>query len=171
MVYFYIDGSNRQLLSIDTLYKSFVYQVALQLPGLPYELDKKLRYGPIEDREFRRLYKKLLKNFSKIYIVIDGLDECQEFIEFDDMVQVLADLLDPEIQLTNILASSRPLEQLRRSLKNLDALQISSEEDAAHVDIETAVHSQLSGTTPFKRWPQALRNNIESTLLSGARGS
>jgi hypothetical protein len=142
---------------------------------VPRALDIHLRHWQPDDvtskKELRRLYQTFVEDFSKIYIVIDALDECQEFIELDDMVQVLTELLDRKMRRTNILASSRPLEQLRRPFQNLGALQISMEDDAAHVDIETAVHSQLSGSAPFRRWPQTLRNSVETTLLSGARGS
>lgn len=175
ILYFYVDGSDHQPLSIDTFYSSFVYQLALQSHGVPYALDIYLRHRRPDDvtskTELRRLYLELVEGFCKIYVVIDALDECQEFIELDDMVQVLTDLLDRKMMQTNILASSRQLEQLRRSFQELGALQVSMEDDAAHVDMETALHSQLSCSAPFRRWPQTLRNNVESTLLTKAGGS
>lgn len=138
ILYFYIDGSDHQPLSIDTLYSSFTYQLALQLPGVPYALDKHLgRWHPDDVTSKRRwgeLYRDLIEDFSKVYIVIDALDECQDFIELDDIVKVLADLLHQKMRRTNILVSSRPLEQLRRPIQNLNALQVSMEDDAARVD-------------------------------------
>jgi hypothetical protein len=121
--------------------------------------------------ELCRLYQNLVEEFSKIYIVIDALDECQEFIELDHMVRELTKLLDWKMRRTNILASSRPLEQLRRPIQSLGALQISMENDAAHMDMETALHSQLSSSMPFRRWPPTLRESVENTLLTKARGS
>jgi hypothetical protein len=142
---------------------------------VPYEPGIDLRHWKsnhvTSKGEVREIYRKLVKYFRKIYIVIDALDESQEFIELDDMVQVLTELLDRKMRRTNILASSRPLEQLRRPFQNLDALQISMEDNATHVDIETAVHRRLSDSAPFKRWPQTLKNRVETTLLSRARGS
>lgn len=124
-VYFYVDGSNHQPLSISTFYGSFVRQLALQTPGLPPALENffefRHRRNIVSDHELVELYKKSLNDFAKIRIVIDALDECQEFFDLGDMIQMLTELLDQTTLQTNILVSSRQLEQLRRPFHDLGA--------------------------------------------------
>lgn len=175
ILYFYIDGSDHHSLAIDMLYSSFVYQLSHQIFGVPLALEDHFRYRQPEQitpgAQWLKLYGQLCHQFRKIYIVIDALDECQEFIELDDMAEMLTKLLDNKLGQTNIFVSSRPLEQLHRSLQDMGALRIFMEDDTAQDDMKMVVHGQLSGSSPFKRWPQKLKNSVENTLLTKCGGS
>lgn len=100
LVYFYLDGSDYQPLDVATLYRTFVHQLVLQVPGVPRDLNLRSRYRNKDDldaqKEWRRLYKSLGQSFSRLFIVLDASDECQEFIDLSDMMELLIELLKTE---------------------------------------------------------------------------
>lgn len=175
LIYFYVDGSDHQPLDVTTLYRTFVRQLVLQIPGVPRGLDVHYRYRRENDlgtsKEWRYRYESLLHNFGKLFIVLDALDECQEFIDLNEMMTILSELLRTRKQRTHLLVSSRDLEQVRQTFTNLEALQLAIGDQAANADMPTAVHGQLFGTSPFKRWPSSLKREVERSLLAKASGS
>lgn len=80
-----MDGSEERAVKIDCVYRSFVKQLVHQGAPIPYELSRCLREdshsGQWNSDEWKQILRKLLLGFDNSYIVLDGLDECEEYLE------------------------------------------------------------------------------------------
>jgi hypothetical protein len=176
VLYFYIDGSENRPFSFNALYETLIYQLAHQTTGSLFLFRQRTRHPESDEarsmQELRRSYNHLARNFNKIYIVIDALDESQEVsTDLDDLLVRISSLAEQTTSRTNVLISSRPLEQLRRSGQRSTALQITMKGDEILADMSKLLQSRLKSAAPFRRWPQTLRSSVETTLLSKAGGS
>jgi len=131
-----------------SLLRSIVSQMVHQNPDLvPYILDECVSSGlPSSASQLRRIIPTLLKGFTSIRIVVDGLDE----IEDREQRQVLSDLisfasspLDPGSS-CKILIASRDIPLISRSLSKRTVLSMGDDPQAFQGSVRPFVHHQLN---------------------------
>ena len=103
--------------------------------------------------------------FTKLYIVIDALDECQESEGFRS--KILEVLLDVQTSANvNLLLTSRPIANVVQELENCCSLSIRADEG----DVRTYLESRISRMPKFIQRNQELQEQIVETIVSAVDG-
>lgn len=109
--------------------------------------------------------------FDRIFIALDGLDECEDSIGFEGIVGFINKMMNQAPGRVHAIAFSRDLEQLRQHFDEFNAARIAIEGESLRFDLNRALTTQLRTTREFKRWPQSLVSTVKTSLLSQAHGS
>ncbi len=109
----------------------------------------------------------VLRNYQRVYLVIDALDESLERHRILDLlVGVLNDHAFEKLQ---VLATSREELDIERTLLNI-SIDISLSNSYVDEDIRVYIQNTLRTNQKFSRWPKELQGEIETALVKGARG-
>lgn len=175
LIYYYIDGAGHLSLDTDVLYRTFLQQLMQQVSDLPDEF--KWFFEDRDDNMFmyldesKELLRMLVREFSRLYVIIDALDECQESMSLEGMLEFVDDVTSTDPHTVHTLVSSRGLEQIREHFDGRQVLQIALDEHIVIGDMRTALHTQLFCDPTYRKWPLLLKNEIQETLLKKACGS
>lgn len=179
--YFYIDGSDQRHLDMECLYRSFIAQLMSQEKELPFQLSYLYSYyGPnghasvksLPMHSLEALLQKAFQNRTQSYIVLDALDESEEFSQLglDRIMEFVTKLASMKVRV-QLIVFSRNLERLRGMFDDLDATSVTIENDTLSSDLQTALRYQLTSQRKFAKWPPLLKKSIETKLLAQANGS
>ena len=180
LFYFYVDESNQYAVNKEYLYRSLLRQLYSRKGRLPSFLeDLYSLYGPegqLKHRAIpiRRLEVKLqrtLRDLDDVFIVLDGLDECDESGGYEEMVGFISLMLNLARNRIHIIAFSRDLERIRYSFEGFNATTITINGDSLGSDLQMALRHQLRSQRKLARWPTSLKKTVETSLLSQASGS
>ena len=112
------------------------------------------------------LFQDQLTSFSRVFIVIDALDECPEAGQIRDILLSHIQMLGPKLSL---LVTSRPIPQVTKILGSTYRLEI----QASNEDIEHFLHEIIplsSNLSRFVQKEETLRERITSTIIDKAQG-
>ena len=113
----------------------------------------------------------MMQNFTHVYIVLDALDECTKRQDLMDMLEIAATWQHTNMRL---LVTSRKERDIESSLQSYISIEdsISLQNDIVDEDIHRYILQRLSGDKALAKWNKdaALRQEIEATLMQGARG-
>lgn len=177
--YFYFDGTDQILSEPSVMYRSLVSQLAAQKTTLPRSLqDFYYIYGPrgrfrdqvITKATWAKKAKECMRMFDTVYVVLDGLDECEGSINPEDIVQFINAVSRRPTKVHSIVFS-RNLEQLRRVFESFDVTSISIETETLTFDLKISLRSSFSMNPKLSRWPSSLKQTVENSLLARANGS
>ena len=135
------------------------------VPRSVYELYK---YGVEPNiEELLAAVEAILEEFDSIYLAIDALDES---IPRDDLLQILKTLVtDSRFKKLQLLVSSREYIDIEKVMDEF-SVSVSMANSYIEEDIKVYVRSALKANSKFKRWPQDLLDEVETSLSTGARG-
>ena len=109
-----------------------------------------------------------LHHFSRVNILIDGLDESAS--PRDDLLRVLGDLAtDARFQKLHVIASSRNYVDIEKAMTGIFT-PISMDNHLVEADIRTYVQSKTRSDTKFQHWPRDLLATVENILPKKATG-
>ncbi len=178
VLYFFIDGSEQRPFDIGSLYKTFAGQLASRRSDLSYTLRHFANLWRSHGNGGHRLQDGLrhylreeFAHLGHIYLVIDGVDECQESVGIDALMNLLKSLRNDANQRLHILISSRDLEVIRQNVAAVQARRIVMQDEPLQSDIQRTVRSKLSDNPQFARWPTAIKSEIETSLSAQAQDS
>ncbi len=120
-------------------------------------------------RDLSALLKKMALNFDKVFIVIDGLDECGEPSTRFEVLATLKNLNDSLDNRLRLLYTSRDEVDIREALSSFEKISIA----ARSSDIELYVLAELRNRIQSKRLRIAdpkLASEISNTLVTKAQG-
>ncbi|KAH0556319.1 hypothetical protein GP486_005756, partial [Trichoglossum hirsutum] len=175
IAYFYCDFSDSKSLETCNILGAIAKQL-LDNIAIPDELEEQIyssyRMGgrtPTDD-ELVAIITSISKQFSKVFIFIDGLDECgkEEQSTILSMVHQMSRSHSPTVK---ILITSREEVVISESLKGLPRLQVSAENifsDITSFVEETVKWKIKSGALVIQ--DLSLESDIISTLVDGAQG-
>lgn len=103
----------------------------------------------------------LVGEFDRIYIVIDGLDEC---LERQSLLEALVGL-DSNSR-THLLVTSREEVDIKRKFNEKPAVCI--QDDNVARDVEIYVKSEIEKQPKLKRLPDELKTKVIRELVKGA---
>lgn len=171
-----MDGSEERAVKIDCVYRSFVKQLVHQGAPIPYELSWCLSNESSDQwnsNQWNQILRKLLLEFDNSYIVLDGLDECEEYLQdgIPGIVEFIKQMAKTTRRKVHLVAFSRSLEQLRNAFEDLNATSLTMDDSSVSLDLQTALRYQFSHQPKFARWPVSLKRTIENSLLTQANGS
>ena len=129
MVYYYCDYADPRTLQAKHLFEAIVKQLILQ--GLvPTEVECQLRQSVIGEARvpgetsLQRSILSTIKAFSGLYVIIDGLDECEKEARRDS-ITLIEHLLDHDQAAVKTFISCREDEHILRSLDVHPCIQLS----------------------------------------------
>ncbi|BCR94918.1 uncharacterized protein AKAW2_11964A [Aspergillus luchuensis] len=178
LCYFFMDASEERGVDINRVYGSFVRQLIHQGATIPRYLPRPWRNhnSPSDEQHsvsWKRLLNGLLLQFEHNYIVLDGLDECEEYLQsgVPELANFVKEMMKQTKGQQHLIVFSRNLEQLRHAFEGLKISTATIDESTVNVDMQTALRHQFSHQGKLARWPISLKKKIEESLLAQANGS
>jgi hypothetical protein len=114
-----------------------------------------------------RILLSVLRSPLRTYLIIDALDEC---FQREEMLRVLSDIYQRCSGEVNILVTSRKEQDIELVLNGLSSSSIGIQQTVVDADIRTHVKTCLVEDVKLKRWPSAVKKEMEDALVGGAHG-
>lgn len=186
VLYYYFDFGNKIHGSVESLLRSLVAQLVEQTARLPKALAQLRRRKFFKERkptpgrpmqgdyvpqpsslELSNTFRESMLDFDHIYVILDALDEC---VERQKLLSLVQRLLNPKTSNIHILVTSRSDADLEKHLTPIVTAQTLVESSLVEPDILSYIQEQLYNNPKLRRWPQKIRDRIESALMTGAQG-
>jgi hypothetical protein len=107
-----------------------------------------------------------LRSSLRTYLIIDALDECSQRGE---MLSMLSDIYRQCSEEVNVLVTSRKERDIELVLDGL-ASSIGIKQTVVDADIRIHLQTCLVEDVKLKRWPSAVKEEMEDALVRGAHG-
>jgi hypothetical protein len=172
LAFFYFSFSDERKQSDSDLLRSLVAQLGWREPGLSmlrhaYGDAKRSVPGP---DELEKILLASIRSCSKVHILIDALDECPEDHETRQTVLARIERLTQDAPNLRILATSRELDRIRKSMEALAAEALCVTTRAVDDDIQIYLAKEMSRDRSLRELSPDMRALIESTIASQADG-
>jgi hypothetical protein len=175
IAYYYCDFSDLKSLETRTILGTIIREL-LEGITISSDLEKQMDQfyrsdtKTIADDELVAILFAVARHFSKLYVFIDGLDECrkEEQITILSIVNQLAQSTSPAMK---ILMVSREEAIISTSLARFPRLRISADKNSADIAffVEETVKANINSGALTIQDP-SLESNITSALINGAKG-
>jgi hypothetical protein len=175
ITYYYCDFSDSKSLEARIILGTIIRQL-LEGVTISSDLEQQMDHlyrsdtRTVADVELAALLFAVVKHFSKIYLFIDGLDECrkEEQIAVLSIVNQLARSTRPAVK---TLITSREEAIISTSLKEVPRLRISADKNSADIAffVEETVKSNIKSGALTIQDP-SIESDIVSALRNGAKG-
>ena len=171
MAFFYFDINDKAKQTSRSVLSSLVLGLTAKSNNyLPLErsyIKHDKLYLPTED-ELLNLLKELLYSFHQTYIVIDALDECDDYdLLFDQVIKVVHSL---DVSHLHILVTSRREQHIVNTMERCATTEICLVAELVGSDIRSYVHSVVGKDPRLRRWGQTVQQDVIDALISGANG-
>jgi len=170
--FFYFSFSDERKQSDDDLLRSLVAQLGWRELGLSmlrkaYEDPKQNVPGP---DELEKILLASIRSCSKVYLLVDALDECPEDNGTRQSVLARIERLTQDTPNLKIFATSRELDRIRKSMEVLAAEPLRVITRAVDIDIQGYLSAELSRDRNLRELSLEMRTLIESSIASQADG-
>jgi hypothetical protein len=170
--FFYFSFSDDRKQSDSDLLRSLVAQLGWREPGVSilrqaYQDAKQNVPGP---DELESILLASIRSCSKVYLLVDALDECPEDQETRQSVLARIERLTQDAPNLRILVTSRELDRIRKSMEALTAEPLRVITNAVDEDIQNYLAKEVSRDRSLCELSPEMRNLIESTIASQADG-
>ena len=108
----------------------------------------------------------VLHRFRRVYVLVDALDES---LDRRKLLNVLKTLMSSNFRKLRVLAMSRKEQDIEQALQNISC-DISLSNARVDEDIRLYVHNIIRNDQRFMGWSSSLRNDVEDSLVGGAKG-
>ena len=109
----------------------------------------------------------LLVRFEHAYVILDALDECQEQEQLLKLIEKIYNLSSKNVSL---FITSRKEPDIEAGLQSLAADQLSIQNAQVDGDIALHVREQLQKDPNLKSFPENIKDEIQTVLVSGSCG-
>ena len=172
VAYFYFDFNDLDRLRTEKLIRSLIVQIAAQCPHLPEPLQSaytRSRSGQEQPTvgDMKAILRQILQNFSRVYILLDALDECTDR---EDLLEFIEALMGWNINNFHLLATSRKENDIAKSLEPLVSCQLCIQSALVDPDIRVHILERLSNDPQLKKWPADVQKEIEDTIMRDSNG-
>ncbi|KAI9871159.1 MAG: hypothetical protein M1830_003253, partial [Pleopsidium flavum] len=175
IAYYYCDFSDPKSLDarniLGTIIRQLLNKIIIPL-DLKQQLDQLYRPGirAAANDELLAILVAVVKHFSKVYIFVDGLDECRKEERFS-VLSMINQLTQSECTAVKILITSQEVADVSTSLKGHPRLQISVDKNSSDIAsfIEETIKANIKSGALVVHDP-SLELNIISALVDGAQG-
>lgn len=171
VAYYYFDFAEKQKQTVLGLLKSLVYQ--LLCVSQPISDDAAALYSNHQDgleepspNELLELFLAEVGRVERVFILIDGLDECpvdERQIFFSDFLKCLP----PN---ASLFITSRREPDIEATLGDAFSYTICIQSSFIDADVRTHVNSVMSRDPVLLRWKPAIREEILESIVNGAHG-
>lgn len=178
IAYYYFDSDLKATCTVEGLFRSLVKQFASQndrcydhLSNLWDECNGGMRQPSLSElvRVVQEMF--LILKENQVFIIIDGLDECQELDRLSlSLNTIICFNKDFRCCFHRFLIFSRRRKKLQDNLKSLSPTVIEIGGSPIDADVELFVTTRLSNDPWWARWPESVRQQIRATLTNKAQG-
>lgn len=166
--FYYFDFRNEVKTKALSCIRSIILQLAEQTDDTSSleALQRTYATGAPPAQEFLKVLKSMLFNQSRVYIVVDALDECtdqEELLDFLDSVR------EWKLASLSVLVTSRDEPDIRERLDPSAEQEISLKNSAIDNDIRSFIVESLQKDKKLQVW-SGLFSEIEQALANGAQG-
>jgi hypothetical protein len=170
--FFYFSFSDKRKQSDSDLLRSLIAQLGWREPGLSMlsQAYENTRQGVLGPDELEKIVLASIRSFSKVYLLVDALDECPEDNEARQSVLARIERLTQDASNLKIFATSRELDSIRKSMEALAAEPLRVITRAVDADIQVYLSTELSRDRNLCELSPEMRALIESTIASQADG-
>jgi ankyrin repeat protein len=172
LLHFFFDFSIQGRSTVGSWLRSWISQLLIQSDSIPSPLRALYDahhdgFQQPSDRAFLNTLHTLLDSHEEAYLVIDALDECNQKLEFLEMIEEIAHYDSKNI---HILITSRNEAEIADTLYRLSGQNVEIEGRGVNEDIEEHVRNTLLKDPRLSKWPVEIQAEITSTLTSKAGG-
>ena len=157
---------------LGTILKQLLLPKSSLLDTLRSELSSAFQSGSgTPDRvELAILLNQVLKAYSEIYVIIDGVDECEKNVQ-NDILYAIEDMIELNQCTVKVWISSREDTDIMNGLRKYPSIHIAETKVTGDIEnyVQTAVKSKLQSGELFIR-DQTLEEEIISTLTTKSQG-
>jgi hypothetical protein len=170
--FFYFSFSDERKQSDGDLLRSLVAQLGWMEPGLSMlrQAYKNARQSVPGPDELEKILSASIRSCSKVYLLVDALDECPEDNGTRQSVLARIERLTQDASNLKIFTTSRELDRIRKSMEALAAEPLRVITRAVDADIQTYLSTELSRDRNLNELSPEVRTLIESTIASQADG-
>ena len=182
LTYFFCQNADNELNTLQSILKGLILRLVNQQPELKESLRR--RWDSENDRfnEDMTLWRNLWHIFlemldrctaSKIYIIVDALDECQDGWMGDFLKLIVRNGLDRPAKFKWLL-TSRPLDSAERALlAGNDQVQVSLELNSNYVleAVKAYITDKVNELSRYHNYTPSLTKALETELLAKAEGN
>lgn len=172
IAYFYFDFNDPRKQNTENLVRSLILQFLAQCQQLPESLQS--AYSRSLDGQHQPtietltlVLRQMLEGFDCTFILIDALDECTDR---ESLFAVLNGIMEYKIASLHLLTTSRDLTDIHESLHPLVTCHLPIQNAFVDDDIRALVLETLSNDVKLRKWPPDVQEEIENTLVKGAKG-
>ena len=124
-------------------------------------------YNPTWD-ELLGLLKELLNCFKQNYIMIDALDECDEYEEL--FTKVITIIHGWQLSNVHLLMTSRREHHILVNMRECATVEICLSAELVGSDIISYIHAAVEANSKFNMWSHTVKEHVKEVLISGANG-
>lgn len=167
--YFYFDFNDTQKQTVNGLLRSMIIQLCVGLDNLPSavsDLYRQFQNGQKqpESSELLEVLLAILRMTDVTFLLIDALDECAEV---DDLCEAIKHIVQGSMRLRLFLAS-RTEKRITEGLQELVDFSIDLNGAGVDADIRLHIHKSLETDRRLRKWPQLIKEEIETALVDRA---
>ncbi|PLB50891.1 purine and uridine phosphorylase [Aspergillus steynii IBT 23096] len=175
LAYFFCDSSNEVQRTAIAVLRGLLYHLIKNSPSLiDFVMPKYHARREKLFTSFDALWAILLmigrESGQAIYCIIDGLDECDVESQTTLMGQFNASFQGHKSPDLHILVTSRPYEEIRRSLCDYPSYNLSSYQRVQD-DLATMIESRVDELSRRNRYPYRVRRKVSAILKERAEGT
>ena len=170
LAYIYCNFKRKDEQKLNDLLASLLKQLAQGLPSLPasveelYERHKREKSRP-SLYEIAKCIQSVVALFSKVFILVDALDECQS--SDDCRASFLEEIFNlQEKCIVNVFATSRFIPEVTREFEDSDWLEIRATEQ----DVRMYLNGHLKPRKAFLKKNIELQNEIKEKIATATMG-
>ena len=170
VAYFYFDYTKRETHSASFLLRSILRQLCAYktpLPRAAVEFHSNYSTRPVFANHLAATLSLVVHEFSRVYVVIDALDEFEEGPDRAELLEYLTTLAQNSVKL---LVTSRPHpNDIKRRLDGFATLEVEANPDDIKMFLNKTI-SNHSGALEIMDDDEGLREEIVNTLMERAQG-
>jgi ankyrin repeat protein len=166
--FFYFDINDKEKRSYRSLLSSLTLSLTAKTKdnhSMQILYNNNKLYSPTK-QELLDLLMKLLQSFTKAYIIIDALDECDDYHHLFDVINTIHSGL---VSNSHLLVSSRREQDILACMNGCTA-EIYLSAGLVQNDIISYVHAAVTKEHRFKKWSNAVQAQIKDALVNGSNG-
>jgi ankyrin repeat protein len=174
--YFYFDFSDPQMQDPKLMVRSMITQLVQRCSFVSESLDTLFASCEKGQRQIStevclQVLKNISRDFPRVYLVLDALDECGSR---NELIDILTTMAAWRIKTLHLLVTSRKERDIECSLNSLIDEQniISLQSQIVDKDIRLYISQRLANDKSLHKWrkDRELQKEIENTLMNGAHG-
>lgn len=170
--FFYFSFSDKSKQTYRNMLLSLIAQLCCEEPGLSLLRQSRTKLGSVfsANNELERILSSTCASYARVFIHIDGLDECPVNDEVrEDVLRQLQNLLDSVPNL-HLLATSRDEQDIRGMMVRSGAVLVPIANAMVEGDIQKFVLTTLSRDPQLSRLDANTKTLVEHTLVKKADG-
>ena len=171
-IFYYFDFSDSKKQGVAGLLRSVLVQLVSRDQKTLKEVEKLYNqndYGKQQPdkKSLLSILLSVLRSPLRTYLIIDALDECSQPGE---MLRLLSDIYRQCSEEVNVLVTSRKERDIELVLDGLASSSIGIQQTVVDADIRIHLKTCLVEDAKLRRWPPAVKEEMEDALVRGAHG-